>query len=96
MSGDDLAALHATVRGRVQGVGFREFVLTHARVLRLTGWVRNGSDGGTVEVVAEGPRVDVSRLLDYLRRGPRGARVDAVDITWSEPTGHFDGFRVAS
>jgi len=48
------ASLHATVRGRVQGVGFREFVLTRARALGLTGAARNLLDGRSVEVVAEG------------------------------------------
>jgi len=56
-------------------VGFRYFVVEEARALGLSGWVRNGDDGATVEVVAEGPEEDLRRLEEALRAGPRGARV---------------------
>jgi len=88
------AALRAVVRGRVQGVGFRDYVLTRAGYLRLSGYVRNLPDGRSVEVVAEGPRAELEQLLAYLREGPRLARVDAVDADWGEPTGAYDGFGV--
>jgi len=87
-------ALRAVVRGRVQGVGFRDYVLTRAGYLRLSGYVRNLPDGRSVEVVAEGPRAELEQLLAYLREGPRLARVDAVDADWGEPTGAYDGFGV--
>ena len=88
------AALHATVRGSVQGVGFRDYVRTRARFLGLSGYVRNTLDGG-VEVVAEGPRANLEQLLDQLREGPRGSRVEAVDAEWGTPTGRYEGFGVA-
>jgi acylphosphatase len=87
-------ALRAVVRGRVQGVGFREFVLNRARFLAVSGYVRNLADGRSLEVVAEGPRSELDQLLAYLREGPRMARVDAVDTDWGEPTGAYDGFGV--
>ncbi len=90
-----LAALHAVVRGRVQGVGFRDYIYTRARFLGLTGYVRNLPDGRSLEVVAEGPRSDLEQLLDYLRDGPRLARVDAVDTERGEATGSYRGFGVA-
>ena len=89
-----LTAVRAVVRGRVQGVGFREFVLNRARFLAVSGYVRNLPDGRSLEVVAEGPRPDLEQLLAYLRDGPRISRVDAVDADWGEPTGAYDGFGV--
>ena len=55
--------------------------------------MRNLSDG-TVEVMAEGERQQLKRLLEYLKEGPRAARVDRVDIEWGEYTGDFSGFNV--
>ncbi len=92
--GEPLAALRAVVRGRVQGIGFRDYVLTRAGFLGLTGYVRNLPDGRSVEVVAEGARPDLEQLLDYLREGPRMSRIDAVDAEWIEVTGAYDGFGV--
>ncbi len=87
-------ALRAVVRGRVQGVGFRDHVLTRARFLGLSGYVRNLPDGRSLEVVAEGDRGDLEQLLNYLSEGPRVSRVDAVETEWGEPTGAYDGFGV--
>lgn len=81
------------MRGRVQGVGFRDFVERRAASLGLSGYVRNLSDGRTVEVVAEGPRDKLESLLAHLRRGPGGAYVHEVETRWSEAAGHFTGFR---
>ena len=94
MTEHTLSALRAVVRGRVQGVGFREFVLNRARSLAVSGYVRNLPDGRSLEVVAEGSRSELEQLLEYLREGPRLARVDAVDADWGEPTGAYDGFGV--
>lgn len=88
-------AMRAIVRGRVQGVGFRDFVQTRARSLGLSGSVRNLSDGRSVEVIAEGPRHDLERLADDLRRGPSSAHITAVDIDWRTPTGAHSDFRAA-
>ena len=86
--------LHAIVSGRVQGVGFREFVRYEATSLGLTGYARNGDDGRTVEVVAEGDDATLHKLLDRLRDGPRFARVEDVDFTFSEAGGGFAKFGV--
>ncbi|HLA19461.1 MAG: hypothetical protein A2W34_07210 [Chloroflexi bacterium RBG_16_64_32] len=94
MTEPQYVALRAVVRGRVQGIGFRDYVLTRARFLGLTGYVRNLPDGRSVEVVAEGARPDLEQLLEYLRHGPRLSRVDAVDTEWGEPTGAYEGFGV--
>lgn len=88
------ARLNATVRGKVQMVGFRQFVVERARSLGLTGWVRNGDDGRSVEVVAEGERQRLEALLRLLHQGPRLAVVQAVDASWEPPTGEFREFSV--
>jgi acylphosphatase len=72
--------LEATVRGRVQGVGFRVFVAREAWRRSLTGWVRNDADGA-VHVVAEGPAGELDDLLEALRHGPPGAGVREVQAT---------------
>jgi acylphosphatase len=89
------ARLEATVRGRVQGVGFRIFVANRAAALGLTGWVRNGSNG-SVECLAEGPRPELESLLAALALGPAGARVEGVSPAWSAATGSFDRFAIRS
>jgi acylphosphatase len=86
------AALRAIVRGRVQGVGFRDFVWRRARFLGLVGYVRNLPDGRSVEVVAEGQRDDLEQLLEFLRSGPPAARVEQVDVEWGEASDRFQRF----
>ena len=85
--------LHAVIEGRVQGVGFRAFVQHNAATLGLRGWVRNKWDG-TVELVAEGERQQLDRLLGAIRRGPRSANVTRVATTWDSGSGEFHGFTV--
>ncbi len=84
--------LHATIRGRVQMVGFRYFVLGHAEHLGLTGWVRNGIGGQTVEVVAEGDETALDELETALRRGPPSSVVDSVESDRTEETQGFSDF----
>jgi acylphosphatase len=88
------ARLHAIVEGRVQGVGFRYFVVDVAESLGIYGWVRNRWDD-TVEVLAEGGCSVLEKLLDAISRGPRGAYVSSVKVDWEKPTGEFKYFRVA-
>ncbi len=87
--------LDASVRGRVQGVGFRYFVLREATYLELDGFVANERDG-SVHVVAEGPSALLDALLDRLREGPPASIVERV-IDRREPArGIGSGFRVES
>jgi acylphosphatase len=90
----DPARVVAVVRGRVQAVGFRYFVVGEARRMGVHGFVRNLYDGRSVEVVAEGQRADLEALLVRLREGPPGAHVDAVDTEWMLALGNFRGFGV--
>ena len=82
-----------TVSGRVQGVFFRETVRRRAESSRVAGWVRNTSEG-SVEAVFEGEPKAVERLVDWCREGPRGARVEWVDVATEEPEG-LEGFSVS-
>ena len=90
-----LARLDATVRGRVQGVGYRVFALRESRDLGLDGWVANQSDGA-VRVVAEGPRATLETLLTRLEAGPPAGWVDAVHVRWEPARGVGPGFRIES
>jgi len=70
---------HVSVRGRVQGVGYRAFVEREALAAGLEGWVRNSHDG-SVEAVFSGAPDIVEKMIDTCRRGPYAARVDALDV----------------
>lgn len=83
---------HVLVRGRVQGVFFRDSALRLARELGVAGWIRNRADGA-VEAVFEGPPGAVDRIVEWARQGPRGARVERVEIVDEEPEGEST-FRV--
>jgi acylphosphatase len=80
------------VSGRVQGVGFRAATLAEAERLHLTGWVRNAANGD-VEVLVCGERESIEVLGRWLWRGPRSARVSAVDMQ-EAPIEAFEVFEV--
>ena len=85
--------LVARVHGRVQGVNFRYYTASQARALGLCGTVRNRLDR-TVEVVAEGHRPQLERLLAWLHEGPSMARVLRVEASWLAANGEFTSFEV--
>jgi acylphosphatase len=87
--------LEASVRGRVQGVGFRVFALREASDLGLDGFVANEMDG-SVRVVAEGPRGALDALLARLDEGPPAAYVERVDQRFEPARGMAGGFRIES
>ena len=78
----------------MQGVFFRETMRRRAVSGSVAGWVRNRPDG-SIEAVFEGEADDVERLVAFAREGPRGARVDWVDVESEEPEG-VEGFQVRS
>jgi acylphosphatase len=81
------------VRGRVQGVFFRDTVRRMAEWRALAGWVRNREDGA-VEAVFEGPPEGVESLVRFCHEGPRGAVVERVEAFEEEPEG-IEGFSIA-
>ncbi len=80
-------AIRATVRGRVQGVGFRDATMRVARRLGARGWVRNEGDG-SVRVHAEGPEAAIGALEEFLGEGSRAAEVAGVELERAEVEGH--------
>jgi acylphosphatase len=78
------AIRHVTVRGRVQGVGYRYFVEREAQSRDLQGWVRNRRDG-SVEAVFAGPAEAVTATIAACRRGPSSARVEALQDEAADP-----------
>lgn len=95
MSEREIVRISATVCGRVQNVGFRQFVYEQARRLGLRGYVRNDRhDRQKVELVAEGTRPQLEELERYLHAGPPGAHVTAVMAGWEAATGLYDRFEI--
>jgi acylphosphatase len=94
MGSSDLASVQATVYGSVQGVFFRAFVSQQAKELDLAGHVRNLPGREAVEVVAEGEKKQLEKLISRLKVGPPAARVEKVVTNWSEYTGSYSGFRI--
>ena len=82
-------AFYARVCGRVQGVGFRYSAAREAHRLRVSGWVRNASNGD-VEVWAEGAPENLTMFLDWIRRGPQFSRIDSVDMEEMNNKGYND------
>jgi acylphosphatase len=80
------------VRGRVQGVFFRESLRRFAQQRNVAGWVANRPDG-KVEAVLEGDEDAIERIVEFAHRGPRGAQVESVEVSDEEPEG-LAGFGV--
>ncbi|MFH0884232.1 MAG: acylphosphatase [Candidatus Micrarchaeota archaeon] len=87
------SCLHIHILGDVQGVFFRAGVQSEAKSLGLTGWVRNLPDG-SVEVMAEGAREPLERLMEWCSHGPAGASVSEIKCEWHGATGEFTDFRI--
>ena len=84
-----------TIRGRVQGVGYRQWALATGLRLGVTGWVRNRTDG-SVEALIVGDDAAIGAMIDACRRGPAMADVEAVDIEPVDLDVLPEGFRQLS
>ena len=84
--------LKVVVSGRVQGVGYRNFVLRIANELGIKGYVRNQSDG-TVLLQAAGSNAQLDQLLEWCQNGPPMAKVSKIDVTPIEQN-HFNEFKI--
>ncbi len=93
MGNTDLTSVQATVYGYVQGVFFRAFVSHWADELGLSGYVRN-LPSGAVEVVAEGEKKQLEKLIGQLKVGPPSAKVEKLVTNWSGYSGSYSGFSV--
>jgi acylphosphatase len=94
MGSSELASVQATVYGYVQGVFFRAFVSRRAEELRLAGYVRNLPGREAVEVVVEGEKKQLEKLIGHLKVGPPAARVERVVTNWAEYSGSYSGFSI--
>ena len=86
-----MIAWQLTIRGRVQGVGYRDAMVDAANALGITGWVRNRRDG-TVEALVQGDAGAVERLLSWCRHGPASAHVTAIATVDVATDPSFDAF----
>ena len=89
---EDIIACQLIVRGRVQGVFFRDSVRREAQRRGVAGWATNRPDG-SVEIVLEGRAPDVRELISYCERGPRRAEVTGVELREHSPQG-LRGFEI--
>ena len=79
-----MKAKQVVIQGRVQGVGYRDWMVAQARSLGVAGWVRNRADGA-VEALVYGDIDAVEELLRACRRGPRLASVSRIEEDWADP-----------
>jgi len=87
------SAARFVVQGTVQGISFRQFVKEHADDLGLRGFVRN-LDSGDSEVIAEGEKEAIDRLLGFVKKGPAHAQIRNVIVEERKWSGDFDGFKI--
>lgn len=89
-----MTEIECVVYGRVQGVGYRDYVLQAAQQCDVVGYVRNESDG-TVRVVAQGAPESAKAFIEYLHEGSVMARVERVSIEWRSPEQVYEDFSLS-
>jgi acylphosphatase len=92
---DGKKQLHVLIKGKVQGVGFRYFVLQLVGEKAITGWVRNLNDG-RFEGIFEGIAQDLAYLIEKISLGPSSSKITEVTETWGLATGKFPKFQIES
>ena len=90
----ETARARVIVKGRVQGVSFRAYAVETATELGLTGWVKNSHDGG-VEILAEGKKDAVEKLIEWCKDGPPVASVRSVHVEWEPFSGDIEYFDIS-
>ena len=81
------------VSGRVQGVGYRYFVVSKANMYKIKGYTKNMYDG-RVKIIACGDKLNLDLFIQELRKGPTFARVKNLEISDLTASTHYDNFRV--
>lgn len=89
----ETARAELKITGHVQGVTYRASTRRQAQERGLYGWVENQPDG-SVEAVVEGSKDAIEGLVEWAHTGPKRARVESVEVDWTEPTGEFSRFKV--
>ena len=90
----DKLRAHILISGSVQGIFFRANALYQAQALGITGWVRNCRDG-RVELVLEGEKSALDKMIGWCRKGPPGASVDNLKISREDYQGEFSSFSIS-
>ena len=96
-----LKQAHLYIKGDVIGVGFRAWTKIQAKMIGVSGWVRNVYDrpevfgvGGGVEALIQGKEEKVNQMIEVLKKGPPIARVDEVEVIWQDAKEIFEGFEI--
>ena len=87
-----LKQVHLYIKGGVIGIGFRVWTKIQAKIIGVTGWVRN-NDGG-VETQIQGEEEKVKQIIELIKKGPPVSHVEDVEIFWQEPKEIFDEFEI--
>ena len=96
-----LKQVHLYIKGDVTGVGFRAWTKIQAKIIGVTGWIRNvykhpdiyGAGGG-VEALIQGDEDKVKQIIELIKKGPPVSFVNNVEIFWQEPKEVFDDFKI--
>lgn len=89
-----LKQAHLSIKGDVIGVGFRAWTKIQAKIVGVTGWVRN-VDSNWVEASIQGEEEKVKELVELMKKGPPVSHVSDVQIFWQEPKEIYDEFKIA-
>lgn len=96
-----LKQAHLYIKGDVIGVGFRAWTKIQAKIIGITGWVRNVYDqpeifgvSGGVEAIIQGEEDKVNKMIELLKKGPPVSRVEEVEVIWQDPKEIFDEFEI--
>ena len=96
-----LKQAHLYVKGDVIGVGFRAWTKIQAKMIGVSGWVRNVYDrpevfgpSGGVEALIQAEEEKLNQMIEVLKKGPPIARVDEVEVIWQDPKEVFEGFEI--
>lgn len=87
-----IETVFVTIKGSVQGVGYRHAAVRHAHLLGVKGWVQN-LENGTVEAMVQGPPDQIDRMLEWLRQGPPRAKVTECVAEEQISAKRYDGFQ---
>lgn len=90
---NEMITRHLSIRGRVQGVGFRNYIEYKAQQLGISGWVRNRTDG-SVEAVVQGNVPAVDSIIECAQRGPRASKVENMVVDVVESEEHHQVFEI--
>ena len=96
-----LKQVHLYIKGDIIGIGFRAWTKIQAKIIGVTGWVRNVFDhpdifgvGGGVEAQIQGEKEKVDQIIELIKKGPPVSHIENIEIFWQEPKEIFDEFKI--